>query len=710
MADSASVGSDLLARLPRAVAGVPEIRWEAVHIAGQGSELHASESATVLRGAYEGKAVAVKDLPLDADPSCDAEKLAHEFLREAAVHASCNAQPTVVKLVGYALQRDVVHGLTMLRLVMPLGLGPLADHVNHDRLDLSQRLDWALQVALGTMGLHKRGVNHQGLKLTNIILFGEDSAAAPTSVASDSESPAGSPAADPSTLMLRLSDIGHAAVRAKNDLPGPSDDCLDFTAPELLEGESATPAADVWSLGLVIYAILARSSNPWAGLKTAGSDFSLFMARSVDVKGVRPDLGKLDPGLAAAGLLEPVAALLQRCWQMDPRARSTAPDVARALKDVARSLTRANTSNTTTTATAGAVGGAGASQQQPSNTSADCADPTSNTSSIAAPATASGTAPLAAAAAAAFNNAKPAAAAPTAGAVIPTAAYAPIAPSPQALAYAQVQCFAPLPTFSAGAAFSYPATHWAAAPTQGAAVGGAGAGGGAGGAGPSLHPTGLPTYEIDGSLGAGLGSASASHAWTAISLAALMLGTVGGPQAAAGQGFADPMSPDPAPGCLSPAASEATFASEKLTTTALLADPDLIDKVTVPQVIAPTVLVTAPLAAVVGAGALPSLAMTASVSSPAQTLTSSPAPSAAAFAAAFAGAGVGNIFNASELERPTDRTTIAQVVDVAFVMDCTASMTPHIEKCKTKLVEIAEGIVAKLPGTSIKCESAKLHR
>lgn len=110
----------------------------------------------------------------------------------------------------------------------------------------------------------------------------------------------------------------------------------EWCAPEVLAGgEPNTKPADVWSLGLVIYAMLACKSSPWEGQYTPPAKVDLFgewYEQNVLFMGTRPILANLSKPFQLGGAAAPVSTLLHACWLENPALRPSASDVAARLQ------------------------------------------------------------------------------------------------------------------------------------------------------------------------------------------------------------------------------------------------------------------------------------------------------------------------------------------------------------------------------------------
>jgi serine/threonine protein kinase len=154
-------------------------------------------------------------------------------------------------------------------------------------------------VAQGLRALHARGFIHRDIKPHNILL------------AAGQVLGAGA----------RLADFGLVRGEAQRDLtaPGTAIGTMAYLAPEILAGEPATPAADVYALAAVAYETLTGRppfpAETLPGLVTAqagpvrpasvtapwlGSAFDAPLAGALGPASERPDLGSFADSLAAA--------------------------------------------------------------------------------------------------------------------------------------------------------------------------------------------------------------------------------------------------------------------------------------------------------------------------------------------------------------------------------------------------------------------------
>jgi eukaryotic-like serine/threonine-protein kinase len=99
-------------------------------------------------------------------------------------------------------------------------------------------------------------------------------------------------------------------------------------SPERLAGGAPSPEADVFSLGCVLWSMLAGSA-PWAGVAAPQ------VVRLVGIEGLSLPVPPPPDGCAGCAELE---AVLGACLERDPGRRPSAGEAARRLREIARSL------------------------------------------------------------------------------------------------------------------------------------------------------------------------------------------------------------------------------------------------------------------------------------------------------------------------------------------------------------------------------------
>ena len=157
-------------------------------------------------------------------------------------------------------------------------------------------LEASAQIAEGLAYAHAHGVVHRDIKPANVLL------------------------ADGPEVSVKLLDFGLALMReeetltAIGDIPG----TLAYISPERLRGEQAGPAADVWSLGVLLWEALAGRHPFWNGnlLETARA----IQAGPPSLATERPDLPKQ------------VVSLVDRMLSVQERRRPRASSLAAGLR------------------------------------------------------------------------------------------------------------------------------------------------------------------------------------------------------------------------------------------------------------------------------------------------------------------------------------------------------------------------------------------
>ena len=214
-----------------------------------------------------GEVVALKVLrdEIAADPV-----LLHRFRREAAIAAEV-PHPHLVPVLD-AGEDDGQRYLAS-RYVSGESL---ADRLARGPLELQALLRVVGHAAAGLDALHRHGLVHRDVKTSNIMLDADGTAA--------------------------LTDFGLARGHASTALtrPGRLLGTLAYLAPELIRGERATPATDVYALGCVAYAC-ATGSPPFASGSVLQVGLAHLEDEPRDPLELRPDLpAPLGPALLQA--------------------------------------------------------------------------------------------------------------------------------------------------------------------------------------------------------------------------------------------------------------------------------------------------------------------------------------------------------------------------------------------------------------------------
>lgn len=220
------------------------------------------------------RSVAIKVLNPDLaeDPSFRAR-----FIREARVVASLD-HPNILPIYESGESSD------LLFIAMPLVRGvTLKQLIAEGPPDAHWMLDLLGQVAAALDYAHNAGLTHRDIKPQNILIDDRDSGHA------------------------SLADFGLATQRGTQGFTrtGQIMGTVDYLAPEQIAGEPATPAADVYSFGCVMFEALT-GSVPFLRETAAAALFAHMNQDPPSVTDRRPDLPKaIDPVIACALAKDP---------------------------------------------------------------------------------------------------------------------------------------------------------------------------------------------------------------------------------------------------------------------------------------------------------------------------------------------------------------------------------------------------------------------
>ena len=199
------------------------------------------------------RTVAVKIL---AEHLSDDEKFVARFRREALAVARL-IHPNIVQVYDTGVDSDrhyivmeYVEGRSVAQLLQSRG-----------RLGSEVASQIGIQACAGLEYAHRQGIIHRDVKPGNLMVIG---------------GPAGKPEGkglhDPPTdeMTVKLTDFGiaRAAEQTRLTQVGSVVGTAAYLAPEQARGDEATPAADVYALGVVIYQMLT-ARLPWEGSSLA---------------------------------------------------------------------------------------------------------------------------------------------------------------------------------------------------------------------------------------------------------------------------------------------------------------------------------------------------------------------------------------------------------------------------------------------------------
>ena len=175
---------------------------------------------------------------------------------------------------------------------------PLSEVIPHDGMPFDQLVRYGIEIAGAIDHAHERGVVHRDLKTSNIVI---------------------SPAAGAKVLDFGLArrvelrsgvDVDTRSVGGDSGLTGTPA----YLAPEVLLGQLASPASDIWALGVVLYE-MANGELPFTGRN------QIELTSTILTAPVRP---------FGAHVPASMRAIIQLSWPRSPRSGTSAPASSRA--------------------------------------------------------------------------------------------------------------------------------------------------------------------------------------------------------------------------------------------------------------------------------------------------------------------------------------------------------------------------------------------
>ncbi len=244
-----------------------------------------SGSVWLARDERTGLAVALKIIAREGKAAARAE-------REAAAAAHLR-HPACLRAYGFA--RDSRHVYIAYEFVPGR---TFREALREGELPDDEAIEACAQVCEGLAHAHAAGILHRDIKPSNVLLADEDRVSA-------------------RVLDFGLAQMAEAeTLTEQGDVPG----TLAYISPERLAGGAATPAADVWAVGVMLWEALAGRHPFWRGSM-------LETARAIEA-GARP-LGELRPDLPKR-LLRLVDSTLSTTPARRPSARELAEELRAA--------------------------------------------------------------------------------------------------------------------------------------------------------------------------------------------------------------------------------------------------------------------------------------------------------------------------------------------------------------------------------------------
>lgn len=223
----------------------------------------------------------------------------YELLKEACVMASLS-HPNICTFVGVCTD-NVQRKYFIISELMDCSLFDMIHQPYklrwHGELTVSLSLSLGTGIISGICYIHQKNLVHADLKSSNILIDYTSSSRQP---------------------VPRICDFGHAAVRCH---PSPHHRCgtPHWAAPEVLRSEALSPAADIYSFGVMMWEMLTQK------LPHKDLSFGQVLA-SVGWAGWTPDMSQLPE------LPREVARLIKECLRFAAADRPMGKDVVNRLK------------------------------------------------------------------------------------------------------------------------------------------------------------------------------------------------------------------------------------------------------------------------------------------------------------------------------------------------------------------------------------------
>jgi serine/threonine-protein kinase len=196
------------------------------------------------------RTVAVKIL---AEHLSDDDKFVARFRREALSVAKL-IHPNIVQVYDtgvdsgrHYIVMEYVEGKSVAQLLQTRG-----------RLGPELAVETGVQACAGLEYAHRQGIIHRDVKPGNLMVIGGPAGR------TRSEAPVADPPTDEMTVKLTDFGIARATAQTRLTQVGSVVGTAAYLAPEQARGEEATPAADVYALGVVLYQLLT-GRLPWEG-------------------------------------------------------------------------------------------------------------------------------------------------------------------------------------------------------------------------------------------------------------------------------------------------------------------------------------------------------------------------------------------------------------------------------------------------------------
>lgn len=254
---------------------------------------------SVYEGKFRGRKVAVKKMNTN---SKNPRAVLQSFQAETSITSFCHSH-IVRTLAASSLERPLSERMIIMEFAGSRTLRNILDN-EKEIIDEERRMKFASHITMALEFIHAQDIAHLDVKPANILVDSKD--------------------------VCKLGDFGCSQVvdDGENLPASPTYSYLTGTfayrAPELLKGETPSPKADIYSLGICLWQLLTRE-QPY------GSENLYVVVFGVVAYNLRPRVPSLDKTSCR------YQQLVESLWQSSPCLRPTASETIKILRSLQRS-------------------------------------------------------------------------------------------------------------------------------------------------------------------------------------------------------------------------------------------------------------------------------------------------------------------------------------------------------------------------------------
>lgn len=254
---------------------------------------------SVYEGKYRGRTVAVKKMNTN---SKNPRAVLQSFQAETSIASFCH--PHIVRTIAASsLDRPLSERIIIMEFAGSRTLRNILDN-EKEAIDENRRMKFASHITMALEFIHGQDIAHLDVKPANILVDSKD--------------------------ICKLGDFGCSQILDEGDENLPASPTYSYLtgtfayrAPELLKGETPTPKADIYSLGICLWQLLTRE-QPY------GSENLYVVVFGVVAYNLRPRVPSGDETSCH------YQQLVKSLWQANPCLRPTASETIGILRSLQR--------------------------------------------------------------------------------------------------------------------------------------------------------------------------------------------------------------------------------------------------------------------------------------------------------------------------------------------------------------------------------------